>query len=100
MGEPHADTEFATHGPRVRYAYLLMFGSAAAFASMSACAHALGGRCDWRLVLVTRGGLVWLFAFLIARRGRNAHRHLDRDRLRPRGRGVYRRRHARAAPAP
>lgn len=44
-----------------------MFGSAAAFATMSACAHALKDRCDWRIVTIGRAGLAFAFTFLIAK---------------------------------
>lgn len=44
-----------------------MFGSAAAFAAMSACAHSLRDYCDWRIVTIARAGLAFLFTFIIAR---------------------------------
>jgi drug/metabolite transporter (DMT)-like permease len=51
-------------------AYLLIVLSAFAFAAMTACGHALGERCDWRITAVARASLVFLFTLLIAlRRG-------------------------------
>jgi drug/metabolite transporter (DMT)-like permease len=50
-----------------RSAYLLMFASAAAFAAMSACSHALAARCDWRLVAVARGGIAFVLTAWLAR---------------------------------
>ena len=50
-----------------RTSYWLMFGSAATFAAMSACAHALKDRCDWRVVTIARAGLAIVFTFLIAK---------------------------------
>ena len=51
---------------RVRWAYLLMFGSAMAFATMSACASALKTHCDWRLVAAARAGLALVVTWPIA----------------------------------
>lgn len=56
------------HFPRARFAYLLMFASALAFASMSACARGLQERIDWRLTAVARAGLAFLFTAIIAGR--------------------------------
>jgi drug/metabolite transporter (DMT)-like permease len=50
-------------------AYLLMLASAAAFATMSACGHALAGRCDWRLVAIARGGIAFALTAWLARVG-------------------------------
>lgn len=44
-----------------------MLASAAAFASMSACSHALAARCDWRLVAVSRGGIAFALTAWLAR---------------------------------
>jgi len=44
-----------------------MFGSAVAFATMSACAHALKDRCDWRIVTIARAGLAFTLTFTIAK---------------------------------
>lgn len=52
--------------------YLLILLSALAFASMTACGHALHGRCDWRVTTIARSGLVFLFALWIALRRRAA----------------------------
>src|SRR5262245_43387438 len=48
-------------------AYLLMLASAASFATMSACSHALAQRCDWRLVAVSRGGIAFALTAWLAR---------------------------------
>jgi drug/metabolite transporter (DMT)-like permease len=46
-----------------------MLGSALAFATMSACSHALADRCDWRVVAVARSGIAFLLTTAIAIRG-------------------------------
>jgi drug/metabolite transporter (DMT)-like permease len=58
----------ATHASS-RNAYLLMIVSAAAFATMSACSHALAVRCDWRLVAIARGGVAFALTAWLARAG-------------------------------
>lgn len=50
-----------------RWAYLLMFGSALAFASMSACASGLKTQSDWRLVAAARAALALVVTWPIAR---------------------------------
>lgn len=55
------------YGTSQRLAYLLMLVSAAAFAAMSACSHALATRCDWRLVTVARGGVAFALTAWLAR---------------------------------
>lgn len=52
---------------RARWAYLLMFGSAIAFATMSACASALKTHCDWRLVAAARAALAFVVTWPIAK---------------------------------
>jgi drug/metabolite transporter (DMT)-like permease len=44
-----------------------MLGSALTFATMSACAHALKDRCDWRMVLIARSSLAFVFTMAIAK---------------------------------
>jgi drug/metabolite transporter (DMT)-like permease len=44
-----------------------MLASAFTFATMSACAHGLKDRCDWRMVIIARSGLAFLFTLIIAR---------------------------------
>jgi drug/metabolite transporter (DMT)-like permease len=50
-----------------RLAYLLMLGSAATFASMGACTHALNGRCDWRITALARAALAFVMTTWLAR---------------------------------
>lgn len=50
-----------------RASILLMFGSAASFAAMSACARGLQGLCDWRVVAATRAVLAFGFTLAVAR---------------------------------
>jgi drug/metabolite transporter (DMT)-like permease len=60
---PHSAVSART----VRTAYLLMLGSSIAFASMTACAHELGDRLDWRIVAVARASVVLLFTIPLAK---------------------------------
>jgi drug/metabolite transporter (DMT)-like permease len=53
-----------------RSAYLMMLGSSFLFACMSACSHAAGERCDWRLTALARAGLVLLFSVIVSRAAR------------------------------
>jgi drug/metabolite transporter (DMT)-like permease len=45
----------------------MMLGSSLAFAAMSACSHAAGERCDWRLPALARAALVLLFTAALAK---------------------------------
>src|SRR5258706_10740531 len=54
-----------------RAAYLMMLASSLLFAGMSACSHAAGERCDWRLTAIARAGLVLVFSFVIAKAARS-----------------------------
>jgi drug/metabolite transporter (DMT)-like permease len=46
-----------------------MLVSAASFATMSACGHALAHRCDWRIVALARAGVVLVVSAWLARIG-------------------------------
>src|SRR5262245_18539676 len=56
------------HAGTPRSAYLLMLGSSLAFATMTTCGHALATRCDWRITVIARSALAFLFAFLVAKK--------------------------------
>jgi len=53
-----------------KFSYLHMFWASLVFAVMAALSHRAGESCDWRLIVVARAVIAFIFAAIIAKAGR------------------------------